>query len=58
MHKNLMPKIGIKIKIDGFIDIAMDKRRIFWGNFKSKNKTKNNIEMVKNSIFPLSSEYI
>ena len=54
--KILKPKIGIKIKIDGFNDIAIDKRNIFWDVFKSKNKTKNNIEIIKNSMFPLSSE--
>ena len=56
MLKTLKPKIGIKIKIDGFNDVAMDKRNIFWDIFKSKNKTKNNIEIIKNSMFPLSNE--
>ena len=58
MLKTLKPKIGIKIKIDGFNDVAMDKRNIFWDIFKSKNKTKNNIEIIKNSMFPLSNEQV
>ena len=58
MLKILKPKIGIKIKIDGFSDIAKDRRSAFWIIVKSKNKTKNNIEIIKNSIFPLSNEQI
>ena len=50
------PKIGIKIKIDGFSDIAKERRNIFCIIVKSKNKTKNNIEIIKNSMFPLSNE--
>ena len=51
MLKIFIPKIGIKIKIDGFSDIAKDRRSIFWIFVKSKNNTKNNIEIIKNSIF-------
>ncbi len=40
------------------MQILIDKRNIFWDVFKSKNKTKNNIEIIKNSMFPLSSEQI
>jgi hypothetical protein len=56
MLKIFIPKIGIKIKIDGFSDIAKDRRSIFWIFVKSKNNTKNNIEIIKNSILPLSNE--
>ena len=52
------PKIGIKIKIDGFSDIAKERRNMFCIIVKSKNKTKNNIEIIKNSMFPLSNEQI